>query len=251
MRKLLVFSLVLGMASVGAYADDLLSLNLGPNGNFPGPVASGDGPTLVWDNGVANGVNGVLPTAGWDIAGVIDNFNLPSGAGTIFNQVRIETIDATAGPGQPSTVDEARIRIYELGPGGLAGLTFGVDVPVFDQTYSEAAGTMTEIDSGIDMFGFDLLYFDLSGPETDLGPGEFALFVNYPDAPAGVNTYIAYSAHPFTNDDARVFGTGADGLPLNSPFAIPSDVAFNLSIPEPATLSLLGIGALALLRRRR
>ncbi len=248
MRRFLAVSLVVCIASIGANASDQFSTDLGPNGSFPGPLGGFDDGPLVWDNGIANGVNGVLPTAGWDIAGVMDNFNLPSGAGTAFDTVHIETIDATSGPGSPSTINEARIRVYELGAGGMSALDFDSDIPVFDQSYSEAGGTMTEVDSGVDMFGFDLIYFDLAGPATDLGPGEFALFVNYPDAPAGVNTYIAYSDHPFTSgvDDARVFGSG-----INSGFTTPSDVAFNLSIPEPATLSLLGLGALAMIRRRR
>ena len=59
----------------------------------------------------------------------------------------------------------------------------------------------------------------------------------------------------FWNDDAVVGndfnGTGTiDWVPIEFPQDVSWDMAYELSVPEPATISLLALGSLALIRRR-
>ncbi len=251
MHKFAVIATVVGLASVSAQASNLsssASTALGASNFAQNAVLGGanDG-SIVWDNGVANGVNAITPTAGWDANGIIDDFVLPDGGGTAFSGIRVEMIDGTTPLGTgTSTIQSFRARIYEIST-GLDELDFDISVPVFDSTYSIGDGNLTQVDSGQDFFTRDLIYFDASGPATDLGPGTFALFINFPGTGV-VDSYLGYSDGNLgqPGQTARVFGSG-----VNGEFGAPSDVAFNLSIPEPASIALLGLGAMALIRRRR
>ncbi len=251
MRNIVTVCVVVGVMALGAYATDPYSTDLGGNGiavydvftNSGGPLEG----VIVWDNGVANGINGVRPTPEWDPSGLIDNFSFSAG-NSAFNAMRVEMIDGTFPQGTPDTLITAmRLQVFEMPAGGMGALLHGVDAPVFDRTYTRASGDLTVSDSGQDMFNRDLLYLDVLGPAEDLGPGAFVAFVNFPGT-GPEDTFWAYSDHPFTGgvDDARVFGPG-----VNSSFSTPSDLAWTLSIPEPASLALLAFGALALVRRRR
>ena len=59
-----------------------------------------------------------------------------------------------------------------------------------------------------------------------------------------------YHASDFVGGSGVLTGTLHSGALLNNSFSISTDASITL-IPEPATLSLLALGGLALLRRRR
>jgi hypothetical protein len=204
----------------------------------------------VYNNGVADGVNGWRPTANWDPNGVIDDFQVPSttGSGTTFDTIRVEIIDGTTGVGISSTVTAGRIRIYALGGGTLAGLDFNTAIPVYDQSFSVGGGNMTKTLAGITMFGRDLEYFDFKGPSTSLAAGRYGLMYNVPGA-GPIDHFWATSTAPApgeTPDIAAVFGPG-----LNSAVGSQS-LAFKLTaVPEPGTMAALGLGLAAIAARRR
>lgn len=244
MRKFLVVMMVFGLATVAGADDPVTSMGLnGPNNGQVGGLGDGG---IMWDNGPFNGLNGLRPTDNWDPLGLMDDLTIPQGSGTAFNSVHIEQADGTSPLGQPSLIDTMRIRIYEVPAGGMGGLDHDIDVPVFDQTFSEAGGDLVETDSGEDAFGRDLVYFDatLDAP-WDLGAGTFAMFLTYPGQ-GPIDSFWVSSSPAIPGEIAHVFGPG-----LNTPNTFGLDMAFNLGIPEPASLSLLAIGALAMLRRRR
>ncbi len=199
---------------------------------------------VVWDNGPADGVNGYRPTLNWDPLGIIEDFEVPSHGYNDVNFFHVEMIDGTAPPGTPSIIDETRIRLFDA-PNGLANVDVVNDTPVFDHTYTEASGEMVEIDSGIDMFNFDLVYFDCTGPVASLAPGNYGMFLTYPGQ-GPITSFWATSNGGPDGAGSEVGGvTGPD-----VPYSPTAHHAFRLEIPEPATLSLLGLGCLALLRRR-
>jgi hypothetical protein len=232
--------MVFGLATVAGAEDPFQ--NMGPDlpGNGGGFNTNDGG--IVWDNGIADGTNGWAPSAGWDPSGVADDFSLTAGNTTISG-MHVEQVDGTFDLGIPDTVIEAmQIRIYE---GSVAGINFDTSVPVFQHTYTRASGDLVVSDSGQDIFSRDLLYMDVSGPEVDLGPGDFAVMVNYPgfNVPNS-DSFWATSAAVCVGECPAVIGPGG----VNSPLI--NDLAWNLSIPEPASLALLGLGALAMIRRR-
>jgi hypothetical protein len=204
----------------------------------------------VYDNGVANGINGWAPSAGWDSQGVIDDFTLASttGSGTTFDHIRIEVIDGTTPINEVSAATSAQVKIYALGGGGIAALDFDVDIPVFDMMFTVGAGTMTKTLSGSQLFGRDLEYFDFFAPSTNLGAGHFGLWYNLPGQ--GVTDHFwATSTAPApgeTPDFGAVFGSG-----VNSALTDPS-LAFNMTaVPEPGSMIAISLGIAALAARKR
>jgi len=201
---------------------------------------------VVWDNGPADGLGGWRPTANWDPVGMIEDFNIPSHGYSAINFIHIEQIDGT-NPAGPSIINATRIRFYGPLPGPIDNVDVVNDVPVFDYTYTEASGEMVETDSGVDMFGRDLVYFDCTGPVANLAAGHYGMFLTYPGM-GGIDSFWA------TSTAAPGDGAGTDTAGVVGPGVSFSDVqdqmAFRLEIPEPASLSLLGLGCLALIRRR-
>ncbi len=66
---------------------------------------------------------------------------------------------------------------------------------------------------------------------------------------SGVNTLNLYAADSVSAGGGTVAGTG--GLRLQTAVTISGDVQSTAPIPEPATMSLLGLGALAMVLRRK
>lgn len=204
---------------------------------------------IAYTNGTFNGTNGIKPSANWDPQGIVNDFTFTSGNST-FNKIRLEMIDGTTGVGTISTVDTVRVRIYNLGTGTIAGLDYNTSVPVFDTTYTKAGGTFVDTLSGGQAFGRDVEFWDLSNSATNLGAGHFGLFVMLTGhVESTLDCFWGTSTPAVAGDAAAVFGPG-----LNSAQAAGNNEhAFTMfaPVPEPASMTALALGALALLRKRR
>jgi hypothetical protein len=128
-----------------------------------------------YDSGTADFVNGLRPDGGWAYYGVADDFVLTQAAeGTCL---RFDMYDFV-GSGNLNTV---RVRIYD-NPSGLMNLgSFWSAIPLFDQTYSVGAGTLTISDTGQDLYYYDLLRFVGTGPAYSLAAGSYAVHLTFPD----------------------------------------------------------------------
>lgn len=162
----------------------------------------------VFDNGVADLVQGVRPGLGWTEAGVADDFDLLAGE-SIIAKIRVDML-GFFGSGNLETM---RVRIFS-NPAGLLNLgSFAEAVPVYDQTFSVANGNLSISDTGLDLQNFDLLRLEATGPVVDLGPGSFALHLGFPGSPDG---YWATSGAD-ASDCAIIWGSAsAVDLPVEA-----------------------------------
>lgn len=157
---------------------------------------------LVFDNGFADLVSGIVPSAGWTNAGLADDFDLVPGASTVRG-FRVDMFE-TAGSGNLQTM---RIQIFP-NPNGLVNLgSYAAAVPVYDQTFSVGAGDLTITDTGQDLSGFDLLRFEAIGPNAHISPGSYALHLSFPGS--GTVGYWT-TAGTDESDCAIVWGPSVD-----------------------------------------
>lgn len=143
---------------------------------------------LVYDNGHWTGVNGGRPTAGWSLAGCIDDFVVPGSdfGGTSFSCVQVEFAVDTHPP-----TTAWNLRIYDLndvdgqggGDGTIAGLgDFNLAVPKCFLTYSLSDGSL--IISDAHDCGFLRCIYDIDGvgEVCDLDPGHYGFHIMFADA---------------------------------------------------------------------
>lgn len=129
------------------------------------------------DNGAYTGIDAVRALS-WLQDGITDDFvNL--GPATNFCTIGFNF----AHGGLPvSQFQVVLIRIYSLGATGIPGLgNFGSAVPVFEQTYRIAAGTLIATDTGDDIGSYDVISYRAMGTTFDLGVGAFAIHISFPD----------------------------------------------------------------------
>ncbi|MFH0980572.1 MAG: hypothetical protein V2A79_03420, partial [Planctomycetota bacterium] len=177
--------------------------------------------TMVFDNGTADGANGMRPTTGWSNTGIIDDVLLPQNDLTEFTCVRIEMLDNTA-----TGLTTARVQVYALPPGGISDLgMYGTEVPVVDETFMLADGTLAITDSGLDYFGYNLMYYDCYGVPFDLGAGNFGVLVTFPGAPPAADAFWASSSPPEPGENGFYWGVQA---PL--PALLSDTFAFHLKV---------------------
>ena len=169
-------------------------------------------PNLAHDNGAYNLTNGGAPTAGWTNAGVIDDFETT--VPIDFSCVQVGMFDNTG----MTDLTTMRIQIFDLndidgaggGDGTLPGAgSFAAAVPVCDNTYSVAAGTLTMFDTGDDEFGHDALLLDGTGPKCDLPPGDYGFHVTFPGTGSS-DFWMTADAAGVSPDCAQVWGTDVD-----------------------------------------
>ena len=177
-----------------------------------GGVAGGACPNLAYDNGTYNLTNGGRPTAGWTDAGMIDDFETTVPIG--FSCVQVGMLDDTG----MTDLQTMRIQIFDLndidgaggGDGTLPGAgSYAAAVPVCDNTYSVAAGTLTMFDTGDDAFGFDALLFDATGPKCDLPAGDYGFHLTFPGTGA-VDFWMTADSAGVSPACAQVWGTAVD-----------------------------------------
>jgi len=203
----------------------------------------------VYSNGVADGTNGVRPTANWDPQGIIHDFTVTSG-NQAMGSIRVEMIDLTNPVGTFSTPDDVTIEFYDLGAGTVQDLVHGVDVPFYTHTYTMAGGEMVKSFSGFQYFGGDLEYWDLTTAAYNFAnPGHFAMFMWMPGTgPEAI--FWATSAPGSPGDPGSVFGPGINSVLT----AGNTEHAFTINgVPEPSTFLAVfaGLGLLAASRRRK
>ncbi|MCH8881300.1 MAG: hypothetical protein IID34_15645 [Planctomycetes bacterium] len=142
---------------------------------------------LVYDNGHWTGVNGGAPSAGWSLAGCVDDFVLPDPdfGGTSFSCAQVGFyIYWNTTP--PTAWD---LRIYDLndvdgqggGDGTIAGLgDFNLAVPRCFLAYSVDDGSMIVTNTDDCGFGGCFFVFDGVGEVCDLAPGSYGFHVMFP-----------------------------------------------------------------------
>ncbi len=183
----------------------------------------------LWDNGVADLVNGYRPSANWDPLGIIDDIQLT--ASSDVSCFRIEIIEGTTPLGDPSNIMSMRVRIYDA-PNGIYALAWDVDGanPVFDYTFDKTTGNLDEIDSGVDAFARDLVWFDACDPAATvtLAAGTYGVFVNFPGR--GPDDFFwATATNSHANELSAVWGET-----INIPSANTADMAFHLGVGDCA-----------------
>jgi hypothetical protein len=252
------------------FAGTLPAMGFGP---FVGNLATagsapGGSNTLVLNQSAlgltVTGVVGQLTPAGQWVkpaaAGTHDNVDAfdwatqaPTGGPPFTGRYNVHTYFAIA-PDEGAIVVQSAAHIYDVqanAPGTVSGSPFATALTMGLDTF----GTNTDSIDGLVMWDVNLL----GGPHWG-GPGgewglDYALFSLAPGS-ASLATFNLSANDVFFTDFTNRFAVYALSTDLGM-FAAPGGLAMagdnidSLEVPEPATLTLLALGALTVLQRRR
>lgn len=236
MRYALSLVLVAGLATAASAVEPYMFS--GSAEFVPGTyTANGD---IVYDNGLPSGVNGVSAVQGIGLdRRVVDDFSL-SGA-VALNGAAARYVWNSGGVGLASAVE---VEIYADAGG----------VPALAPMAAYVTSDFTETATGGVFFSRPEVAFDAKFEPTSLAAGTYWVGVR----PYGEdNAFWLVSNDGATTRGSEVYVDYPDlGFPRWTPgaavFGAAYDVSFTLqAVPEPASLALLGLGAVAVMRRRR
>ena len=200
--------------------------------------AGSAGAAVLWDNGmVPNGVNGrAISPPGFPDIRVADDMTFVGDGDILIQDFHANVIQDDGWDHDGMITLEVREDTGN-GPGAMvAGHT----------------GKFTSMDTGDDYFGRDDFDYWIEGIDITLGPGTYWVSVrNEGGGGAGTNYWMTSDG----GEDGVTSGTGWFSLDSGNTWAPEGDTwhhAFVVTgVPEPSTCLLLGLGGLALLRRRR
>jgi hypothetical protein len=135
---------------------------------------AGNPPTIIYDNGNFDLVNGYHTGTGWVTDGLIDDYIMPVDATACgFEFVGFTQIESLP------ELSSVRLRLYDLNNGFDS--QFSSTEPLFDTVVSTDDGTLAQVDTGIDGYGYDLVRFIITGVEWNSEPGTYGLHISFPD----------------------------------------------------------------------
>lgn len=250
-RNILVLTGVLACVGIGAEAR-AAHIDLGSSESFgvlaATTVTNTGETTVVGDIGVAPGtaITGFFGTTTNEGPGTFTGDAYQADAEGVAAQAQADATAAWNQLGaQVATVDPASPE--------LGGQTLNAGVYKFDTTANLASGTVLTLDGPGDyIFQVGTALTTVSGSSMNLINGAQASNVYWQiGSAATIGTNSDMAGTIIANTEAITMATGAtlDGRAISLQAAVNLDN--NTIIPEPATLSLLALGGLTLMSRRR
>ncbi len=178
----------------------------------PDPICTNCTSEIV-NNGTYTMVTSTIALTGqWDQHGLLDDVTL-SAPNT--QSCKVEAYFSH----QPGSLQfqRMRVRLYDISGGGIAGLgPFDSAVPLFDTTYQTSDSTLVITDTGdVGGLGFTVLRYEAIETSFDPGPGNYGLFITFPDAFSDIGTWENSVPTGGSTECVHGWGTG-EPVPLSA-----------------------------------
>lgn len=160
--------------------------------------------SISYNNGAYDLVNGTRPTDGFINNGIIDDFTFAPGSSEFCElQFSMFRSDITL-----LSHRQVRVRIYDLGAGGIAALgNFTTTQPFYDETFRVTDSNLFITDTGDDAFGYSAFNYSVVTAPVDLGAGLFGLMLSFPDEGTATGFWVTA---PVTGDTDSSYVWGTD-----------------------------------------